>query len=82
MGFPSSDVERMEYLKIISDGKKFQIVAFGSLVSIGPMALKALKADPGMKTRGLSLEDAQVNKDELEKLMAENMEHRTRKRKT
>lgn len=82
MGLPQSDVARMEYLKIITDGKKFQIVAFGSLVSIGPMALKALKAGPGMRTRGLSLEDAQINKDELEKLMAENMAHRTSKRRT
>ena len=48
---------------------RYNIVAFGSRVFVGPMSLKAIKANPQTKTMNLSLGDALVTKEELERLM-------------
>ncbi len=62
----------MTHFAIEPDGRhllSFTIVTYMSRVRIGPDFLKALGADPAMELSGISLEDAQVKRLELEGLM-------------
>lgn len=65
--FVRRDIERFSI--DLQPGGKYRIVSFGSRVYIGPMSLKAIGADPKMKTFNLSLEDCLIAKEELEALM-------------